>query len=388
MRQDDMKRLENRIIWLYEKSHLKQPFIKQALNTLCKAGHDVTLINMLNSTLTDQLYRHVSLPRTAKGLFENLLLREYGAYKFGLLMPLFMLWHCLRLRPVIVMACMPVGLMTGWILKKLAGCRLVYYPMEIYGEQKGDSSGVLRWIEHCLVRSVDALVTQNESRGEVYSREYGLPMPPTVVHNYKEKTETAVKGGLLRSNLDVPESTRIVLYEGMITPGRWLDRLVEAVPLLPEDVVLVLLGKQDNRNGWLDRELLSRAETPGAKGRVFFVPWVKPEKLLRYVADADVGVIIYDDSVRNHLYCEPGKLSDYVLSGLPVVTPSFETIAPVVRRLGVGEVFESGSALHIAAAIARVLAAPADHYGPSLAKASEELVWATQEPKLLQAVLG
>jgi len=388
-----MKGRPEKIVWLYEKSHVKQPVVKQAIATLCEAGHDLTLVNMLNENLEGEAYHHVSMQllfkrhKILRVVLNKLLIREYGAYKFGIAMPLTWIAYCLKHKPNIVMASMPLGLLAGWILKMIIGCRLVYYPMELYGEQKSNSSRILSWIEHKLVKSLDSLITQNDARGRVYVEEYGLPFKPQVVHNYKPDPGPR-KGGLLQERLTLPESAKIVLYEGIIYPGRWIDRLIKAVPLLPDDVVLVLLGPIDNRGGWWDNTMVPLIRVLGVEERFFSVPWVKPVKLPRYIKDAHVGVIIYDDSVRNNLFCEPGKLSDYVLSGLPVIAPHYETIGPKVQRLGIGEVFESGSPENIATAIMRVLNTPPEVYAANLEKASAEVVWSTQESKLLEGVLG
>jgi glycosyltransferase involved in cell wall biosynthesis len=106
------------------------------------------------------------------------------------------------------------------------------------------------------------------------------------------------------------------------------------------------------------------------------------------VTDADVGVIIYDDSVRNNVFCEPGKLSDYISVGVPVVAPNFPTIGPVVQGRGLGLCFDGHSPEAIAATIAQVLAKPKSRWAPALRRACSELTWETQAPNLLAAVDG
>jgi glycosyltransferase involved in cell wall biosynthesis len=115
---------------------------------------------------------------------------------------------------------------------------------------------------------------------------------------------------------------------------------------------------------------------------------VAHESLLSYVADADVGIIIYDDSVLNNYLCEPGKLSDYVLAGVPVVAPRFPTIAPIVERFGIGACFENGSPQAIAAAISQVLSRPREFWRPGLDAARKKLIWSTQAPAFIAAVTG
>jgi hypothetical protein len=107
-----------------------------------------------------------------------------------------------------------------------------------------------------------------------------------------------------------------------------------------------------------------------------------------YVADASAGVIIYDDTVRNNLFCEPGKLTDYISVGVPVVAPDFPTVGPVVRGLGLGECFEGHSPEAIARTIMTVLRRPRADWKPALDRACGELTWESQVPNLIAAVTG
>ncbi len=154
---------------------------------------------------------------------------------------------------------------------------------------------------------------------------------------------------------------------------------------LPEDVVLVMMGQEK-----LKWRQVHAAEIKAAlaTGRLILAGPVPHDELLDYVADADVGVIIYDDSVRNNVFCEPGKLSDYISVGVPVVAPNFPTIGPVVQGRGLGLCFDGHSPEAIAATLKAVLAKPKPRWAAALRRACSELTWETQAPNLLAAVQG
>jgi glycosyltransferase involved in cell wall biosynthesis len=377
-----------RVVWLYEKSHLKQPFIQLGVESLHRAGCRVVLINMLNATLRDRPYTHVGLlDRSRFRWLTPRLLKQYGAYRFGLLLPLIMLVHALRHRPHIVVANLPVGLRVGAWMKWLLGCRLVYYPLELYGEQASPFSRVWKWQERRCLGRVDALITQNPQRAEVYTRERGARVRPTIVSNYKRR-HAVEPSEQLRDRLNIPTGRAIVMYEGMLTDGRWLERFVRSAPFLPGHAHIVLMGKIDNAHGWWDGTMAGLLQDPAIRDRVSILPWVKPDHVMGYVAGADVGLIIYDDRSRNNFFCAPGKLSDYVLAGVPVVAPAFPSIAPVIDRYGIGATFEVPEPQAIARAVERVLSVPRATWRAALARAANDLVWETQEPHFLSAVLG
>lgn len=280
----------------------------------------------------------------------------------------------------------PASAMAAWLAARRHGARFVYFPFELYGEQAAKYARLIAFGEKLMLRfGVDALITQNEARAAVYVNERGFRGQPAIVHNYKPSRPEVAPEGRLRSALGIPAGCRIVLYEGLLVQGRWLDRLIRAADFLPEDTRLVFVGEQ--KRWWRDTAPahIAACRRPS---QIVVGDYIPHDQLLQYVADADAGIIIYDDAVRNNRLCEPGKLSDYVLAGVPVVAPAFPTIAPIIRQHGIGTIFESSEPAAIAAAIRAVLDAGRDHWLPTLQSARRELIWETQAPRLISAVAG
>jgi glycosyltransferase involved in cell wall biosynthesis len=286
----------------------------------------------------------------------------------------------------VMIASRPEAAFWAAIVAKAKGMRLVYVSYELYGEQIARPSRFLLWFERFMLKHmVDAVITQNDCRAEVLERERGSRVKPLIVHNYKPIHSERRAGGRLRARHELKPGTRVVLYEGMIVDGRWLEFLAQSVVHLPDDVVLVMMGQEKLK--WRQVHA-GEIKDALATGRLILVGPVPHEELPDYVADADVGVIIYDDSVRNNVFCEPGKLSDYIAVGVPVVAPAFPTIGPVVQGYGLGQCFEGHSPQAIAATLMRVLDRPKAEWAPNLERACAELTWETQAPNLLAAVAG
>jgi glycosyltransferase involved in cell wall biosynthesis len=284
----------------------------------------------------------------------------------------------------VVVASRPEAAVVAFLAAALRGKRFVYFPFELYGEQITRPSLWLLWAERLILARADAVITQNAERARVYVEERGARTTPFIVHNYKT-TQPQKRGGRLRKALGLPAGQRIVLYEGLLIPGRWLDRLALSVLHMPEDVTVVLMGRE--KMGW--RASVEAAIAPAlATGRLVIAPPVGHDELPDFVADADLGVVIYDDAVRNNLYCEPGKLTDYLSVGVPVIAPDFPTVGPLVRELGIGVTFADGSPQAIAQAVLQALAAPQAKWRPKLDAACRVLNWESQTPALLAAVTG
>ena len=295
-------------------------------------------------------------------------------------------FRLLSLKGEVMIASRPEAAVWACLAAKLRGMRFVYFPFELYGEQITRPNPLVAAAERFMLRyCVDAVLTQNDCRAEVLVKERGSRIAPAIVHNYKPIRPEKRAPGRLRARHNIPARKKIVLYEGVIVDGRWLEFVAQSVLHLPQNVVLVMMGQEK-----LKWRQVHAAEIKAAlaTGRLILSPAVPHDELLDYVADADVGVIIYDDSVRNNVFCEPGKLSDYISVGVPVVAPNFPTIGPVVQGYGLGLCFDGHSPEAIAATLQAVLARPKSQWAAALRRACSELTWETQAPNLLAAVDG
>ena len=107
------------------------------------------------------------------------------------------------------------------------------------------------------------------------------------------------------------------------------------------------------------------------------------DKLLDLIAYSDAGIIIYDDSVMNNIYCEPGKLSDYVFAHIPIISPNFPTVGPIIKKFNIGIVFNNSQPESIAHAILEIIKKPREEWDSDLFAASKELTWEKEFTKLI-----
>jgi glycosyltransferase involved in cell wall biosynthesis len=439
-----------RLIWAYDREHLLHPFIVLGLKTLVEAGWDVAVVSA--DKATDAPYRSFDdfsfekrvrnfqhMVFEVRGELEQLAIRHVHAsqklqkqldrqgkkltapqrrkirremLRFEVTNTAIMAWRevlkrfgswrrlsydtwlvylrgarrLLSLKADVMVASRPEAAFWACLAARLKGMRFVYFPFELYGEQIVKPNPLVAFAERLMLRHfVDAVLTQNECRAGVLKEERGSRVTPLIVHNYKPIHPERREGGRLRARHAIAPGKKIVLYEGVIVDGRWLEYVAQAAMHLPDDVVLVMMGQEK-----LKWRTVHKAETeaPIKAGKLILATPVPHEELLDYVADADVGVIIYDDSVRNNVFCEPGKLSDYISVGVPVVSPNFPTIGPVVQGYRLGLCFDGHSPEAIAATIMRVLERPKSEWRPAMERACSELTWETQAPNLLAAVAG
>src|SRR5262249_46298566 len=153
----------------------------------------------------------------------------------------------------------------GWMAKALSRARMVYYSLELYGEQHNH----LRWwwkpFEGMFVKhAIHSLITQNKERAKIYELERGSRVKPTIVHNYKPFRKV-IASGKLREQLNLAPEVRVVLYEGMLGRGRWLENLALSAVHLPSEVRLVFMGKPSE---WWCKTVQPILARPGIAGKV------------------------------------------------------------------------------------------------------------------------
>ena len=222
-----------------------------------------------------------------------------------------------------------------------------------------------------------------------FARERKLPLP-IVVKNCPTRVQEVVKSPRLRQfvaehSRDAARTVRIVVRHGNIGPPHCILETIEALALLPSDVVFVVVG--DGDRGYLER-CLARAEELNVGSRLFFHPFVPHNELLSLVADADVASGLYAPLELNAQWPAPNKVFESMAVGVPVIVAAGNSVADDVTRAAAGLAVKLGSAERIAEALARLLAGDAFSRGCAAAARSAHLRELNYETQLQQTLLG
>lgn len=372
---DERMNIRQRICWLYAYDHRRDTILLHALRSLAVSGYEVFLMDRLTSRVASQYYNHIPLGRRLWRLGKPLFLLELSL-------------AVARLRPIVLLTSMPDVAAAAWFSWHRHGTPIIYYPFELFGEEVPgpQSLGKRFWmrIERLLLRYViQGLIVPNRERGEIYRVERGSRVEPVIVRNcapyatYERQFNMHAKLGLSRSQ-------RIVLYHGTFMSTRCLEQLIAASRLFPEDAVLVLMGQI---NGYWRNHLEPMIQQDGIAGRVLHFPWVSPDAVMQYVADADVGVVIYGKSTRNNYFCAPTKLHEFIMAGVPIVGSNWPYIRQIVDEYGIGVCFDPYDPASIASAVATVLAEPREAWNTRLESARQDLNW-ENEAKVFCSYVG
>jgi glycosyltransferase involved in cell wall biosynthesis len=227
----------------------------------------------------------------------------------------------------------------GGIAARLRGTRLV-------STKHNDDpfrTGPFRYVERGLARKADRIVAITDSLRRFTVERVGVPAGKVETIHYGLDDPPEPWGENLPD--DVPDGARVLLAVARLTPQKGLDTAVRALPLLPDDTVLVVLGEGP------DRVRLDRlARDLGVERRVFLpgrVPdvaaWLRRAALLVHPARWEgfgLGVL------------------EAMLAGLPVVASDVSSLPELVIEGETGYLVRPDDPSALALGVARALDRP------------------------------
>ena len=240
---------------------------------------------------------------------------------------------------------------------------IVYDSHELFADMEQHSPArakAWRAIDRWAVRAAARVIAVNRSRADVMMEELGSPEPVIIPNLPLPRTGPDLDPAASPLRAFARERTgrddaTILLYQGMLGPGRALDRVVRAMALSESGAIFVVLGFH---NDYVD-ELLALARELGIEERVHYHPGVDSDQLPAITVGADAGLVIYAKTPRNNYLCAPNKLFDYCMAGIPIVGCDFPEVRRVADEYPIGELFDVDSPESIAGAIDRLLGDPA-----------------------------
>lgn len=172
--------------------------------------------------------------------------------------------------------------------------------------------------EHKLGENALAVVVPEYNRAHITQAWWNLSKTPLIFSN-KPYNKESIKRHSQISDSNAEEiissigNRKIILYQGIISPERPLDRLIKAVGMLGNDYAFVVMsgGKDIYANLGVEN--------------YYFIPFVKPPYHLEITSRAYIGVLSYFPtestgySKLNSLYCAPNKIYEFGQFGIPMI---------------------------------------------------------------------
>jgi glycosyltransferase involved in cell wall biosynthesis len=130
-----------------------------------------------------------------------------------------------------------------------------------------------------------------------------------------------------------PADALIVINPSLASEDRLTLEVIRGLEYLPERYRLATLEGP----GTYYRVCQEEVRALGLEDRVVFLPRMPFDRLMEYVASADLGIVFQDGrGSSGHYMANPIRLSQFAACGLPFVASDSPTLAGDVYRYGLG----------------------------------------------------
>ncbi len=337
-------------------------------NTLEGAGHQVLLVGRLlpgSTPLPDRTYAtfRIRCRYTAGKLFY--LEFNYRLYRY------------LRRQTVDVICAVDLDTLLPASLLRSHQVKVVYDAHEWFSEtpevvDRPATRGFWRRLGRRLVPKTDARYTVAPELARLLQEDYQSPF--SVVKNLPKQRKITNK-----ENIE-----GVILYQGMLNPGRGLETAITALTLLP-DCKLWIVG-----SGPEEAALKQLTATLELTDRVWFAGFYPPAKLPELTAKAWLGLNLLEGSSPSYYYSLANKALDYIQAGLPSIQMDYPEYRTINEQYEVFELLSELAAPALAAHIQYLLDHPDAyvHLRKNCRTAAGELCWEREEGKLLKIYLA
>lgn len=239
------------------------------------------------------------------------------------------------------------ALMIAWMstLFRIHKPKLVYdsheFTLGLAGPDRGKfAKWRIKHEERFLMKRCAFSIMVNDVIADTVQHIHGLKDRPVVVRNIpnywnvdpqvtKEMHESYCK------QLNIPNNSFIVMYHGVVTPGRGVETLIQLVSKNP-NIYGVVLGNGDE--GYMD-SLHKQVAELNVTDRILFIPAVPIAELWKYVGAADLGLILIPASCENHRLSLPNKFFENIQSETPLACPDYPAMSEIVKKYDNGSTF-------------------------------------------------
>jgi glycosyltransferase involved in cell wall biosynthesis len=312
--------------------------------------------------------------------------------------------HLNRLRPAVVHCHDFDTLPPGWLWAKLHGRPVIYDAHEYYTElQKPRLRGLtgklllplIAAAEQALSRSAAAVITVDERIASRYHNQrivivghyppenFAQGLALSEVENHPAEADQDAVSTAHPASLTADRFS-ILVYAGRFSTDRGLIVIAQALQRLAAQGLrlrLRLLGTWTSAA----EEAVFRQAMAGLDDQIEMVGWVSYSQVPAHLISADVALALLQP-IERYMAALPVKLFEYMACGLPVIISDFPANRAVVADAGCGVLVDPTDTKAVAAAIARLVAHPAEarRLGDNGRRAfATRYNWQAIEPKLL-----
>ncbi len=170
---------------------------------------------------------------------------------------------------------------------------------------------LLEHLENYLLNKSAYCYTTSDAMATALSHYYNAPKPQVVYNSFLASSRMNMDGHY--KDIKHHQLTSVYWFSQVIGPGRGLELLFEALPMVQTPFQLHLRGRiSDNY-----RQLLITLTPKHIE--LYFHDLVSPEELISRIAEHDLGIAFEETKPESRNYTITNKVFHYLQSGIPIL---------------------------------------------------------------------
>mgnify|MGYP000724602771 CR=1 FL=1 len=273
--------------------------------------------------------------------------------------------------------------------KRYPSVILIWDAHELYQDVTNITPQHKQYCEDVILSSIefiDKFITINDSFSSIYKSRYPLLPKATVVMNATryDKEDVLTSKSPLRNATNIDAEQKILLFQGGFSRSRGIEKLLEVAKTLSDEWSIVFMG-WGTLEPVIDRAAVTLNDRrPDNKPVIRVIPPASQSELRLWTSGATLGIIPYEDTCLNHLYCTPNKLWEYPNSKVPVLATGLVEIEKMVSKWKTGKLLPVDfSPEDINCALNSITDDNLEVWRKHCLVFSEEMSWQKFEPNLL-----
>lgn len=246
-----------------------------------------------------------------------------------------MVYKALILKPKILHCHDTLVLPLGVIIKLLTGSKLIYDAHELESNRNGLSTTLGKmtlFAEKLLWRFVDNLIVVSPSISTWYQENIGEKSTEIIMNApvlEENKLYDKNDKSYFRNKFNIPESSKIFLYIGILGRGRGIELIVESFKKNNLSSHLIFLGYGELKNTLID--------VSNKYKNIHVHDAVPHNEVVTIAKSADVGLCFIQNVSLSDYYCLPNKLFEYSFAEIPILASNFPDISMIVEKYNLGK---------------------------------------------------
>lgn len=239
-------------------------------------------------------------------------------------------------------------LLPVWRAAKIAGVPFMFDCHEVHAEMAHDQSvierAVIRGVQHLCLPSCSLVTAASPQAADYIERDFGISGIVPLLN--------AAPLDLDLTPRDPDAEFSLYWRNSTIDLGlRGLDDTLNAMPLLPPDIVLYLQGRPPLQN---QGRVQQRIRNLGIESRVVFLPPFRLDEAVRTAIPYSIGLSLESPASINMNLTSTNKFFEYAMAGLAIVSTKTEGLRHLIDAANLGLVYEPGDAKDLARQILRL----------------------------------